>query len=563
MKISLSAFFLMYVEGKLGMKVPDFHLDMCDFVDDFLNGVPDENGFVADTAVIMIPRGHSKSTNLDIINGGVIVNDPQIMIMHQGTTDQDAYKCSAGTLNVLRNHPLTENNPIYQKREGVKSKWWVSGSIDERYGTFFAKGILSGVTGQRATLIQNDDVETPKTTNTQEKRDKLKQMLSEQTHIAVPNTKKLFIGTPHSHDSLYTHLIEKGAKTFIRKMFEKEYRLEKCTKKGILNFNPVHAFAGIGKGAKYLNRDIDYSVIEINGMFHVETFEEHNLVDFYSKGIWQERFSPEEMATRRVQCETINEWDSQYQMHARPIGKVRLDPDYLRSYSEEPILRTSNGETRLYIGENRIVSMSCHNDPSSGKKKSDISSLTLVFTDDCGRIYWHRSKALTGAIIHTDEKGELISGGQAWQAADLVKEFNVTNVTIETNGVGTHVPDNFLAVFKKRGIQCGVEGIHESKNKNSRILGAIEGPLTSGYLYAHESILKDENGNDSDIVKKMRLFNAETQDNPDDEIDSLSKAITNEPVRIGRKNLPNGYGSRTEWRPNQGIVELKTEFSYT
>lgn len=559
MSISFAAFFLMYVEGKLGLEVPDFHLDYCDFLQDFVDGGEDD----PDVAVLMLPRGHSKSTNLDIFNAWLIFRNKNEMILHQGTADRDAFKCSLGTQSILRSHPLTDNDITYQKREGVKSRWWINGSNDDRYGTFTAAGILSGVTGQRATFIQNDDVETPKTTNTQEKRDKLIFTLGEQIHIAVPGTKTLYIGTPHSHDSLYTHLIDKGAKHLIVKMFEKEYRLEKGAKKGILNFNPVHAFAGIGKGAKYLHKDVDYSITEIEGMFHVDVFDEHNLVDFYSKGIWESRFTTKEMEKRRVKCETINEWDSQYQMHARPVGKVRLDPDYLRPYSDEPVLRTANGETRLYIGENRIVSMSCHNDPSSGKKKSDISSLTLIFTDDCGRIYWHRSKALTGAIIHTNEDGELIAGGQAWQAADLIKEFNVTNVTIETNGVGTHVPDNFLAVFRKRGIQCGVEGIHESKNKNSRILGAIEGPLTSGYLYAHESILKDENGNDSDIVKKMRLFNAETQDNPDDEIDSLSKAITNEPVRIGRKNLPNSYGSRTEWRPNHGAVELKTEFSYT
>lgn len=29
------------------------------------------------------------------------------------------------------------------------------------------------------------------------------------------------------------------------------------------------------------------------------------------------------------------------------------------------------------------------------------------------------------------------------------------------------------------------------------------------------------------LLRKMRLFNAETQDNQDDEIDALSKAITN------------------------------------
>lgn len=555
-KISLSAYFLMYVEGKLGLKVPDFHLDMCDFVEDFLNS--DDS-----MAVLMIPRGHSKSTNLDIINGGIITNDPQIMIMHQGETDQNASKCSDGTLEVIKNHPLTEGKFDFEKRKGTPSKWWINASDDRRYGTFYAKGILSAVTGQRATFIQNDDVETPETTNTQEKRDKLKKKLNNQVHIRVPGTKTLYIGTPHSHDSLYSSLIDKGARSFVLKMFEHEHRLKDGEQKAILTFKPVHCFSGIGKGAKYLYKDQDYSVTEIDGIFHVSLFESYNLVDFYSRGIWEERFTPEEMQLRRVDCNTINEWDSQYQMHDKPLTNSRLNPEYLRRYDDEPELRTANGESRLYIGENRIVSMSMHLDPSSGKKNRDASALSLIFQDDCGRIYWHRCKALTGAIINTDDNGELIPGGQAWQAADLVKEFNVTSMSVETNGVGTHVPSNLLAVFKKRRIQCGVTEIHETKNKNTRILGAIEGPLTSGYIYAHKSILLDENGNDSDIVKKMRLFNPETQDNTDDEIDSLAKCISNEPVRIGRKNLPNGYNERASWRPNNGMIDMKTEFTYT
>jgi hypothetical protein len=557
MKISFSAFFLMYVEGRLGLEAPDFHLDACDFLQEFAMGGEND----PDVAVLMFPRGHSKSTNLDIFNAWLIYEDPEHWILHQGTADRDAYKCSRGTLAVLKTHPLTENNELFKKREGTTSKWWVNGSTDERYGTFFAAGILSGVTGQRATFIENDDVETPKTTNNQEKREKLKTTLSEQTHIAVPNTKTLYIGTPHSHDSLYTHLIEKGAKTLILKMFEKEYRIEKGQTKAIIPFAPVHAFAGIGKGAKYLYPDKDYSVHEIDGFYHIEIFGEHNLVDFYSKSIWEKRFTPKEMEKRRVKCETINEWDSQYQMHARPVGNMRLDPDYLKPYSEEPRLVTANGEARLYIGENRIVSVSAHLDPSSGKKNRDVSSFTILFQDDIGRLYWHRSAGLTGKIINVDEEGNICTGGQAWTVADLVKEFNLPAVTVETNGIGGHVPDNLLAVFKKRKIRCAVQGIHESKNKNIRILGAIEGPLLSGYLYAHESILKDENGNDSDIVKKMRVFNPETQDNPDDEIDSLAKAISNEPVRMGR-NLEHFSDTRPDWRGIQTNIKAKSAHRY-
>ena len=104
MKISFSAFFLMYVEGRLGLEAPDFHLDACDFLQDFAMGGEND----PDVAVLMFPRGHSKSTNLDIFNAWLIYEDPEHWILHQGTADRDAYKCSRGTLAVLKTHPLLE-----------------------------------------------------------------------------------------------------------------------------------------------------------------------------------------------------------------------------------------------------------------------------------------------------------------------------------------------------------------------------------------------------------------------------------------------------------------------
>ncbi len=177
---------------------------------------------------------------------------------------------------------------------------------------------------------------------------------------------------------------------------------------------------------------------------------DHYVADFYSEGIWAERFDAEEMAARREECKTLNEWDSQYQMHAKPIGDVRLDPDKIIAYNCEPVLKRANRTTMFMIGERQIVGATFRWDPSSGKLKSDVSSTALVFHDDLGNKYWHRSVALKGEVIETDADGRVI-GGQVWQLCNIIKEFHLSKVTIETNGIGNFAPAALKAALKTRG----------------------------------------------------------------------------------------------------------------
>ncbi|MFX7516495.1 phage terminase large subunit [Acinetobacter baumannii] len=552
-KISFLAFFLLWAELQ-GWKVPLFHVAVCIFLEKFY--------LTGRTGLLMLPRGHSKSSILDVFNAWVIYCYPSTQILHQGTTDADAYKCSKGTRDVLERHPLCIGNVSVKIRQGEVERWFVNGTPDVRYGTMLAKGILSGVTGHRAHFIQNDDVETPQTTANPEQREKLPKKLSEQTHIAIPGSKKLWIGTPHTHDSLYEK-IKKQRKVdkLILKMFEHEKRFED-TKEGqkvLLDFEPVHAFSGIGVGAKYLRDGEHYECEKLKNVWQITFLESNYIVDFYSKGIWEDRFTPEEMEFRREECKTLNEWDSQYQMHAKPIGDVRLDPDKMHAYDCEPVLKRANREVILMLGERRIVGATFRWDPSSGKLKSDISSTALVFHDDIGNKYWHRSIALKGEVIETDADGRVI-GGQVWQLCNIIKEFHLSKVTIETNGIGNFAPAALKAALKTRGIRCGVTEQHSTKSKNKRILDGIEGPLISGLLWAHVSVLEDENGEDSAQVKQMREFNPAITDQPDDYLDSLAGAIVEAPERVGKSLNQTDYEETPNWRTNGGVHEAALDF---
>lgn len=547
-KVPFAAFYLVYAET-LNWVVPDFHLDVCDFLEDY-----------GTLGLLMMPRGHGKSTILDIYNAWKLYSNPDHLILHQGATDDDAYKVSRGTQQVLERHPLCVIFKV-QKARGELQKWWVSGSTDVRHGSIHARGILSNVTGSRANEIQNDDVEVPGNIGTPEAREKLRYRLGEQGFILIPGGQRLFVGTPHTHDSLYTDIKRLGAKCMILKMYENEKRFESVSE-AIVDFDPVYIFSGIGSQAKLLKEGINYQWIQQGKSYKIIFTEQHYLIDVYGEALWPERFTPAVMEERRKECRTINEWDSQYQLHAKPIGDVRLDPEKLIAYDCEPVLRRANGRYIMMLGERQIVGMTCRWDPSSGNTKSDVSAVTLVLHDDLGNKYWHRSIALKGEVIITDDFGE-VTGGQVWQLCDLIEEYSIPSVTIETNGIGKFAPASLKAALKKRKLRCGVNEHNSVGQKNKRILDGIEGPLVSGLLWAHVSVLDTHEGENTSVqFKQMRMFNPAITDQEDDYLDSLAGAITDSPERIGKIHRQIEANEGVNWRTNGGVIEATLDFEY-
>ncbi|MFW2152808.1 phage terminase large subunit [Acinetobacter gyllenbergii] len=552
MKASFAEFYVLWDEY-LGRETPLFHIETCEWMENLSEDVDN---------LLMLPRGHNKSGIVTVFNAWRFYCDVDDLVLHQGATNIDALKCSRAVVRILANHPLCKLSDVNKSHGGV-IKWWVKGSNDEQYGSMYARGILSSVTGQRAKHIQNDDVEVQKNVATEENREKLKHSLTEQTHILVPGGTSLFIGTPHSYESIYKEMIEAGANSFIRRMFEHEYRIEGRSE-ATLSFIPEYVFSGIHKYSKCLEENKHFTVEKHGTGFKVKLLEDFPMVDFYAKALWPERFTKQEMTKRRKKCRTLNEWDSQYQLHAKPIGDVRLDPDKLIPYDCEPVLKIANKKAVMMLGSVRIASASLRVDPSENKKNSDISSVALILHDEVGRMYWHRTIGLKGEVSIIDESGHNIIGGQVYQLVQIIKEFNLTRVTVETNGSGAFFPNLLKSCLKQQGVRCGVSEIKETKNKNLRILAAVEGPLNSGVLWAHLSVLSDPDKPDDDSyeVRLMRSWNPSVTNQVDDPLDSLAGAIADEPVRIGKIHNKEEYKESPNWRTNGGVHEATLDFEY-
>lgn len=533
-KSSFLAFFLAWATFK-GWEVPPLHVRMCHFLE--------TRGRVA---CMMVFRGAAKSTILAVYNAWRYWDDPTYRILHQGDQDPTAYKTSRDTKSVLMRHPWTRDAMV-DIRGDVKF-WWVPGATDERNPSMQAAGIMSNITSSRADEVQNDDVEVPRNIATSEAREKLRYRLGEQTHILVPGGRELYIGTPHTHDSLYKELLESGADALVIPMFEQECRFEDTDSAKVYRvpFKPDVVFAGIHKYTRVLVEGRDFKWRDGALVFDTPPGQ---VIDCYAGPAWPDRFTLAELAERRKKCRTLNAWDSQYQLHSRPVHETRLDPEKLVAYDCEPVLRMQNFQPTMWLGDVQMVGAKARWDCSLGKVKSDASAVAVMFTDAAGRLYWHRSVALTGELEQLAPDGKTLVGGQIKQLADLLAGLNVPSVTIETNGPGGFVPAIARKHLKPLGI--AVREDFATVNKQKRILDAFEAPLSSGFLWAHVSVLESE------AVQQMADFNPQAKNDPDDFIDAGAGAIVDTPVRIGKAVGILTERSRQDWRPDAGVFEVE------
>lgn len=536
-KVSFGTFYLMWAQ-RMSWTVPPIHWIAIHWL---------ENR--GDLAVLRCFRGFGKSTIIDVYFAWRIYCTPGWRILLQSEADPTALKNSRDTQNVLRNHPLTRG---LLEDTGTVESWWTheGKEQDPRNPQFFAKGAMSNVTGARADEIVNDDVEVPRNITTPEMREKLRYRLEEQTHIAVPGARKLFIGTPHAFDSIYDEEESKGADCLTIPLFNTELRIEepKGRTEFAVEFEPVYVFSGIGKGAKLLRPDVDY--VYGDGFIRF-AISPRTVVDIYGESAWPERFDRDELLKRRRETRTLGGWDSQYLLRSRPVHKLRLDPERLREYNCEIEFKRANGVTTAFLGGVQLSGCSCYWDVATGKRKSDASAVSLVLQDTRGHYYWHYCDELEGDFAEFNDAGQ-INGGQVWQLRQIVIQFNIPRVTVEVNGPGSFTGKLLRQALK--GLRCAVVEITVTSNKQQRILDGLEGPLTSSCLWAHTRVL------DGPMYEQMQEFNPELTNQDDDFLDSGSGAILEQPVKIASVQHDNPVRGRAEdWRQTHGTYDIQTE----
>lgn len=148
-------------------------------------------------------RSSGKSTIVGLFCSWLLYINPDIRILVVAADTILAKKMVRNIKRIVELHPLLEGIRPKKKQEWASGSFTVERNLALRDPSVMAVGLGANATGSRADVIICDDVEVPKNCDTYQKRCDLRQKLLELNFILVPNGLQIYIGTPHTLDTIY------------------------------------------------------------------------------------------------------------------------------------------------------------------------------------------------------------------------------------------------------------------------------------------------------------------------------------------------------------------------
>ncbi len=180
----------------LGMTTPAHHREIMRFLVDIWMQPPRRG-------LLMAFRHSGKSTVVGIFAACVLHMRPESRILILSAHSGLAGRMVSHIRHILENHPSCAHLVPGTKKEWAASRITVNRPIGIREPSVICQGVHGNITGMRADLIICDDVEVPNTSNTPSKRADLRERLRELDFILSPNGAMIYIGTPHTVDTIY------------------------------------------------------------------------------------------------------------------------------------------------------------------------------------------------------------------------------------------------------------------------------------------------------------------------------------------------------------------------
>lgn len=180
----------------LGLTTPSHHRQIIEFLYSVLTDAPHRG-------LLMAFRHSGKSTVLGIFIACVLYLRPQTRILVLSAETTLASRMVSHIRHILENHPLCSDLIPANRKEWSSGRITVNRPLGIREPSVICQGIHGNITGMRADLIICDDIEVPNTSNTPQKRENLRERLRELDFILSPDGAIIYIGTPHTQDTIY------------------------------------------------------------------------------------------------------------------------------------------------------------------------------------------------------------------------------------------------------------------------------------------------------------------------------------------------------------------------
>ncbi len=426
--------------------------------------------------LLMAFRGCGKSTLVGLFCAWCLYRNPELRILVLAADHALATRMVATVRRILGRHPLCGRLlPDHGEGPWASDRFTVARRGVLRDASMLAAGITGNFTGSRADLIIGDDVEVAGNCDTPAKREELRERLTEAEFVLAPGGSILFVGTPHTAETLYAEPSAPGA-------FLQGYRRLRVP-----------------------------------------------LLDGEGRSAWPERFPEPEVAALRDRVGPLA-FRRQMLLEAVAEEAARLDPALIVRYGEEPDYREANGRGVLRLMGRRLVSGGGWWDPAFGRMggAGDGSVLAATYADGEGRHYLHRLAWLT----HDPDSTEDPATQQCRQVARIARDLLLPVVRVETNGIGRFLPALLRREMARAGAACAVKEETSRRAKAERILAALEPVLAARRLFAHEGVFR------TPFPAEMTAWRPERAVQRDDALDAVAGCLLSEPVRLPGVTAP-------------------------
>lgn len=196
MSYSSALHFLNSWNELIGHDTPAHHKKILEFLADAIDAPPRR-------ALLTAFRHSGKSTVVGIFAAWVLTAYPKTRILVLSAEQNLSSRMVSHIKHILENHPDCRDMLPTVRKEWGAHRLTINRPPGIREPSVICQGINGNITGARGDLIICDDVEVPNTCNTARKRERLRERLRELDFILSPSGTMIYIGTPHTKDSIY------------------------------------------------------------------------------------------------------------------------------------------------------------------------------------------------------------------------------------------------------------------------------------------------------------------------------------------------------------------------
>lgn len=434
-----------------------------------------EEGVLPDT-IIEGFRGVAKSTITGCYSSWRLDLDPEnYQLLEVSANQNEAIKFLAFTRKLLDTVPYLNYlipDTIVKKQRDNALAFDVKPAITRVQPSCRAIGVFGQLTGNRATEIIADDIETSQNCETAVTREKLRKAITEFSPILRPlRGRLLYLGTPHTEESVYNEEAEKGCRVQIFPVKYPNYEEN-------LKYN--------GRLAVALQKRLNEGQAKAGEPTDPLRFDEETILKEEAKG--RSKFQMQYMLDN-----TLSDLE-RYPLKCSDLIVMDIDKDIAPekvAYGSSSNLIVN--DLQCYgIGADRFYS----NIPIEGIKWQSYN-LKVMAIDPSGRgkdeLAITIIGVLNGQLFVLKNLGlqEGYSDNNLKKIAMLAKEYKINKIIVESN-FGDGMFSALLTPYINKIYPCEIAEVSQNTQKERRIIDTLEPIMNQHKLILNKAVIKED-----------------------------------------------------------------------